>query len=91
MKYAFSDKRNITEAFPTSSRRATNTDWKLFDIHDEDGSETLSVCSRPIRPQDEYEICEVPKESKGRKQDRDPEEKDEVSRRHIEESDVVIL
>ena len=67
MKYIFSNKRDITDAFPISSRRATNTDRKLFDIHDEDGSETLSACSRPILPQDE------------------------VSRRHIEESDVVIL
>ena len=40
MKYTFSDKRNIKEAFPISSRRATNTDWKLLDIHDNDGSES---------------------------------------------------
>ena len=82
MKYAFSDKRDITDAFPISSRHATNTNWGLFDIHD-DVSDTLKC-----------EVCEVPRkfwEGKGRKQDREPEEKDEVSRRHIEESDVVIL
>ena len=82
MKYAFSDKRDITDTFPISSRRATNTNWGLFDIHD-GVSHTLK-----------YEVREVPRkfwEGKGRKQDREPEEKDEVSRRHIEESDIVIL
>ena len=85
----FSNERDITEAFPSSSRRATNGDWKLFDIHDDDGSEALSACPGP---QDEYEIREVPKkfgESKGRKQNRELEEKDEVSGGHIEEQENV--
>ena len=49
MKYAFSDKRDITDAFPRSSRHATNTNWGLFDIHD-DVSDTLKC-----------EVCEVPR------------------------------
>ena len=76
MKYAFSDKCNITGAFPISSHRATNTNWEMFDIHDDDEPETLK-----------YEVREVPKkfwESKGRKQDREPEEKDEVSGGHMQ-------
>ena len=76
MKYALSDKCNITSAFPISSCRATNTNWEMFDIHDDDEPETLK-----------YEVCEVPKkfwESKGRKQDREPEEKDEVSGGHMQ-------
>ena len=44
MKYTFSDKRDITEAFPISSRRANDGDWKLFDIHDD---EDLSACPGP--------------------------------------------
>ena len=85
MKYALSNKRNITGAFPISSRRTTNTDWKLFDIHDDDGSETLSARSRPIFPRDEDEMREVPEkskrfwESKGRKQNRELEQKGEFS------------
>ena len=74
MKYAFSDKRNITGAFPISSRRTTNTNWELFDIHDE--PETLK-----------YEVREVPKnfwKSKGREQDREPEERNEVSGGHMQ-------
>ena len=74
IKYAFSDKRNITGAFPISSRRATNTNWELFDIHDE--PETLK-----------YEVREVPKKfwkSKGREQDREPEERNEVSGGHMQ-------
>ena len=92
-KYAFSNKRNIIGAFPISSRRATNTDWKLFDIHDDDGSETLSARSRPIFPQDEDEMRKVPKkskkvwESKGRRQNRELEQKDEISGGHIEEQE----
>ena len=85
MKYIFSNKRDITETFPSSSRRAANVDWKLFDIHDDDRSETLSACSRP---RDEYGIREVPKkfwESKGCEQNRELEELDEVSGSHIEE------
>ena len=90
MKYMSSNKRDITEAFPSSSRRATNADWKLFDIRDDDGSETLSACPRP---QDEYNVRKAPKkgekfgESKGPKQNREPEEKDEVSGGHIEEQE----
>ena len=82
MKHTFSDKRNVTGAFPISSRRANDGDWKLFDIHD-DVSETLSARSRPIFPQDEDEMREVPKkskrfwESKGRKQNRELEPKNE--------------
>ena len=93
MKYAFSDKRDITDAFPISSRRATNTNWGLFDIHDDDGSETLSARSRPIFPQDEDEMQEVPKKSKrfwerkGHKQNREPEKKDAVSGGHIKEQE----
>ena len=89
MKYMFSNKRDITEAFPSSSRHATNADWKLFDIRDDDGSETLSACPGP---QDGYEIRDVHKkgkkfwESKGRKQNRELE-KDEVSGGHIEEQE----
>ena len=81
MKYAFSDKRDITDAFPISSRRAISTNWGLFDIHD-GVSHTLKC-----------EVREVPRkfwEGEGRKQDREPEEKDEVSRRHIGESDVIL-
>ena len=93
IKYAFSNKRDITGAFPISSRRAANTDWKLFDIHDDDGSETLSARSRPIFPQDEDEMREVPKrskrfwENKGRKQNKELEQKDEISSGHIEEQE----
>ena len=93
IKYAFSNKRDITGAFPISSRRAANTDWKLFDIHDDDGSETLSARSRSIFPQDEDEMREVPKrskrfwESKGRKQNKELEQKDEISSGHIEEQE----
>ena len=87
MEYMFSNKRNITEAFPSSSRRATNADWKLFDIRDDDGSEALSACPGP---QDEYEIREVPEkfgESKGCKQNRELEEKDEASGGYIKEQE----
>ena len=93
IKYAFSNKRDITGAFPISSRRAANTDWKLFDIHDDDGSETLSARSRPIFPQDEDEMREVPKrskrfwENKGRKQNKELEQKDEISSGHIEKQE----
>ena len=93
IKYAFSNKRDITGAFPISSRCAANTDWKLFDIHDDDGSETLSARSRSIFPQDEDEMREVPKrskrfwESKGRKQNKELEQKDEISSGHIEEQE----
>ena len=93
IKYTFSNKRDITGAFPISSRRAANTDWKLFDIHDDDGSETLSARSRPIFPQDEDEMREVPEkskrfwESKGRKQNKEHEQIDEISGGHIEEQE----
>ena len=76
MKHTFSDKRDITRAFPISSRHANDGDWKLFDIHDH-VSETLSACSRSIFREDEYETREVPKkgkkfwESEGREQNRE--------------------
>ena len=82
MKYAFSNKRNITGAFPISSRRATNTDWKLFDIHDDDGSETLSARSRPIFPQDEDEMREVSKKSKRFWESKGIEQKNEIPGGH---------
>ena len=92
MNYTFSDKRDIAGAFPISSRRANDGDWKLFDIHD-DVSETLSARSRPIFPQDEDEMREVPKkskrfwESKGRKQNRElePKNEEQESERQSEE------
>ena len=78
MKHTLSDKHNVTGAFPISSRHANDGDWKLFDIHD-DVSETLSACSRPIFPQDEDKMWEMPKKSmsKGHKQNRELEPKNE--------------
>ena len=92
MIHTFSDKRNITRAFPISSRHANDGDWKLFDIHD-DVSETLSACSRSIFRKDEYEIREVPKkgrkiwENEGRKQNRElePENEEQENKRQSEE------
>ena len=92
MNYTFSNKRDITGAFPISSRHANDGDWKLFDIHD-DVSETLSACSRSIFREDEYEIREVPKkgkkiwENEGRKQNRElePENEEQENKRQSEE------
>ena len=92
MNYTFSNKRDITGAFPISSRHANDGDWKLFDIHD-DVSETLSACSRSIFREDEYEIREVPKkgkkiwENEGRKQNRElePENEEQENKRRSEE------
>ena len=91
-KHTFSDKRDVTGAFPISSRRANDGDWKLFDIHD-DVSETLSACSRSIFREDEYEIREVPTkgkkiwENEGRKQNRElePENEEQENKRQSEE------
>ena len=93
MKYTFSDKRDITGAFPISSRRATNTDWKLFDIHD-DGLETLSAHSRSIFPQDEVSgrhieerVQEHGESQEDESLDQDKDNRDEQSKR---DSDVIL-
>ena len=75
MKYTFSDKRDITDAFPISSRRATNTDWKLLDIHDDDGSEILSARSRTIFPQDEVSGRHIEEQENEREQEESQEDK----------------